>query len=441
MELKLIIVGIFFMLNPMVAVLDVLPDVIGCVLIFYALTRLSSVSPELETAQPYFKYMAYVSLVRSICFFASGSFDDVMRLSITLIFAVVEFGLALMAFSALYDGIEYLNVRYSGHVKGTPEIKFMSTLFFGVRGFMSVLPMLGSVLNMNDGEIITSGDQLKDTWSSYTSLLTLVNVVITLVFAAFWFKMILGYVGALSKEKEFCDGIRASYEQKKAEDPEFFTRRTIMFFCAVMGYSAFFLIDIIGDGINIIPDFIFGAVSVFAVFVCGKYLAHAKKTAVSGCVYTALSVVNFFVFNRFMKKRFYAPFKLVISNFVWEYVVLIAAALLEAAALAVYARYLFDGLNALIDGHSVREAPAGFIRTAEENRKLRRALRIKLVVYTVSLVVTALSTLLFSVLLLPLPLYRIIHSVLNIAFVFVSITFFSSLSAAVKKKYERVTDI
>ncbi len=441
MELKLIILGIFFMLNPMISVLDILPDFIGCIPIFYALTRLSSVSPELDTARPYFKYMAYVSVIRTVCFFASGSFDDVMRLSVTLIFAVIEFGLAVMAFPALYDGMAYLNIRYSGNVKESPEIKFVSMLFFGVRGFMSILPQLGAVLNMSGDDIITSTDQLKNTWSAYTGLLTLVNIVITLIFAVFWFVLVIGYIGKLSRENAFCESVRAAYEQKKIDDPEFFVRRTIMFFCAVFTVAGVFLLDIIGDGVNIIPDFVFGAMSVFAVYAGAKYLSDAKNTFISGSVYTVLSLVNFFVFNSFMKRRFYAPFRLIITKFVWEYVLVIAIAVLEAIALAFYAKYLYSAMMKIVDEHSVREAPVGFIRTAEENVKLRKSLKIKLKVYTVALAVTALSSLLFSVLLLPVPLYRLVHSLINIVFVFISVMFFSSLSAAVKRKYERVTDI
>ncbi len=441
MELKLIIVGIAFMLNPMISVLDVLPDFIGCVTVFYALTRLSSVSPELDTARPYFKYMAYVSVIRTVCFFASGSFDDVMRLSVTLIFAVIEFGLAVMAFPALYDGIAYLNIRYSGNAKDAPEIKFVSMLFFGVRGFMSVLPQLGAVLNMSGDDIITSGDQLKSTWSAYTGLLTVVNVVITLICAVFFMALVVGYIGRLSIKKEFCESVREAYVKKKLDDPEFFIRRTVMFFCAVMSAAGIFLLDVIGDGINVIPDFVFGAASVFAVYVCARYLSDAKKTFISGSVYTALSVAGFFVFNWFMKKRFYAPFRLIITRFVWEYVLIIAVALLEAAALAFYARCLFKAMTRIIDEHSVREAPKGFIRTAEENARLRKSLKLKLTVYVVALAVTALSTLLLNILLLPVPLYRIIHSAVNIAFVFISVMFFSALSGAVKRKYERVTDI
>lgn len=441
MELKLIIVGIAFMLNPMISVLDVLPDFIGCVTVFYALTRLSSVSPELDTARPYFKYMAYVSVIRTICFFASGSFDDVMRLSVTLIFAVVEFGLAVMAFPALYDGIAYLNIRHSGNVKEAPEIKFVSMLFFGVRGFMSVLPQLGAVLNMSEDDVISSTDQLKNTWSAYTGLLTLVNIVITLICAVFFMTLVIGYIGKLSKEKAFSESVRAAYVQKKLDDPEFFIRRTIMFFCAVMSAAGIFLLDVIGDGVNIIPDFVFGAASVFAVFAGAKYISDAKKTFISGSVYTVLSVAGFFVFNWFMKRRFYAPFRFIVTKFIWEYVLVIAVALLEAFALAFYAKSLLKAMTRLIDEHSVREAPEGFIRTAEENVRLRKSLKIRLTVYVYALAVTALSTLLLNILLLPVPLYRIVHSIVNIAFVFISVMFFSSLSAAVKRKYERVTDI
>lgn len=441
MELKLIIVGLAFMLNPMISVLDVLPDFIGAVIVFYALTRLSSVSPELDTARPYFKYMAYVSVIRSVCFLASGSFDDVMRLSVTLIFAVVEFGLAVMAFPALYDGIAYLNIRYSGNATEAPEIKFVSMLFFGVRGFMSILPQLGAVLNMSGDDIITSADQLKNTWSAYTGMLTLVNIVITVICAVFFTVLLLGYVGKLSREKEFCERVREAYIQKKKDDPEFFIRRTILFFCTVMGVSGVFLLDLIGDGINVVPDFVFGLASVTALYVGAKYIAEFKKTFISGAVYTALSVVGFFVFNSFMKRRFFAPFRMIVTKFVWEYVIVIAVALLEAVALAFYAKYLYRAMMRIVDEHSVREAPEGFIRTAEENSRLRKSLKIKLTVYVSVLAVTALSTLLLNVLLIPVPLYRIIHSAVNIAFVFISVMFFSALSGAVKRKYERVTDI
>ena len=55
-DFTLIIIGAFFMINPMIAFIDVIPDFIGCALIVYALHRLSSVSPELEEAEKYFKY-------------------------------------------------------------------------------------------------------------------------------------------------------------------------------------------------------------------------------------------------------------------------------------------------------------------------------------------------------------------------------------------------
>ena len=97
MDLMLIIVGMAFMLNPMIAILDIFPDFIGCILILIGLNRISSISPELDDARPYFRYMMYASLARTLIFFASGTFDDVMRLSVTLIFGVIELGLAVMA--------------------------------------------------------------------------------------------------------------------------------------------------------------------------------------------------------------------------------------------------------------------------------------------------------------------------------------------------------
>ena len=57
MEFTLITVGLLFFMNPLVAIVDIFPDFIGCILILLGINRLRAVSPELDDAVSVIKYM------------------------------------------------------------------------------------------------------------------------------------------------------------------------------------------------------------------------------------------------------------------------------------------------------------------------------------------------------------------------------------------------
>ena len=57
MEFALITAGLLFLMNPLIAIVDIFPDFIGCILILLGINRLRAVSPELDDAVPIIKYM------------------------------------------------------------------------------------------------------------------------------------------------------------------------------------------------------------------------------------------------------------------------------------------------------------------------------------------------------------------------------------------------
>ena len=99
-DFTLILIGALFMVNPMIAFVDVIPDLFGCAIIVYALHRLSSVSPELEEAEKYFKYMILASAGRILILFANPGFDDVMLLTMAMVFGVIDVGIMLAGMPA-----------------------------------------------------------------------------------------------------------------------------------------------------------------------------------------------------------------------------------------------------------------------------------------------------------------------------------------------------
>ncbi len=444
MSLTLIISGIICLCNPMIALFDIIPDFIGYALILLGLNRLSAISPELDDARPYFRYSLLASVARCLVFFASSTFDETMTLSLTLIFAAIEFGLAMMALPALYEGLSYLNIRYSGKAKEYPEFKTIGIAFFCVRGIMSLLPMLGSVMYDPNDELITSPDQaVGGSWAEYALILNIVNAVITLIIAVFWLTVVISYIGKLNKDNGFKHLINSAYEQRRRDDPGYFTRRSLCFAFAALNIGSVFLLDIIGDGINIIPDFIFPISAICVLYLIREYTDKEalKKAYICGVIYTILSVAGFIEYNLFMKRRFFAPPDILMLHFSSEYYIAVAFALAEGISLFMFALYLYDAFKPIILNNVTPDVPENFVKTAKENEKTVRRLTVLLRIFCIVLQVTAVSTVLFTALLLFIPLYWMIHFAVNLIFIAIASVFTAKVITGVKRRYSSTDDM
>ena len=443
MGFTLIIVGITFFLNPIISLIDIFPDFIGCALILLGLGKLSSISPELDSARPYFKYMLYISVARTVIFFASNGFDDVMRITLTMLFACIEAGIAIMAFPALYDGFAYLNIRYSGKVKEMPEFKSIGIIFFIARGIFSLLPhfsQLAYILSENYDSSLGSVEETVSTLNEYTGILTLTNVILTLIFAAFWMVAVASYIGKLSRDKDFISAVKGAYLLKLENEPGYFTRRTLVLGTFLMTTGGVFLLDIIGNGINLIPDFVFPILAVCALAVMMKYITSHKKALISGGIYAVLSIANYIYFTLFMQRRFHASFDFMITHFPHEYIIALVFALAEGVSLIYFAYRLYISLTPIIEREITQDTPEIFVRSAKLNDKFIKETIILLKVYCIWLGVTAVSSLLFSAFLHPIPIYWMIHLLINVVFVCISIALFSRVKAGVCRRYERAEE-
>ena len=436
MEFTLITVGLLFLMNPLVAIADVLPDFIGCILILLGINRLRAVSPELDDAVPPIKYMIYVSIARTVIFFGSGGFDDITLLSITVMFAVIEFGLGSAMLSALHGGLAYLNIRYDGSTKESPEMRNVGVVFLAVKGVLSVVPLLGAIASDSENilEDVTEG------WAAFSGLLTVSNVVITLIFAAFWGFSVLGYIGKMAKDGAFRSKIQAAYELKREQNPNFFMRRTLLFAFAFLSVSSFFFIDFLGDGKNYIPDFLFALTSLFGIYVLSSKTEVKKEVYISGGIYFVLSLADYIYYMSFMERRFFASFRIIRERFLWEYILLIVLAALSSAALIVYFKYLYRMLNTVIDTHAVHELSDEYVRSNRLNRELIVKYRRLNKAFTVLGIVTAASHVAFSVLIVIVPEYWMLNLAISIAVFCLSINLFSRLKEGVIAKYELESD-
>ena len=112
--------GIFFLLNPNITVIDLLPDFIGCILIISGLGLLRDISDSLEEARKNFLRLFWVSLSHIPAFAlmvsisASYLNEKTSILVFSFVYGVIEFILINNALTALIDGFVYVGQRYNG---------------------------------------------------------------------------------------------------------------------------------------------------------------------------------------------------------------------------------------------------------------------------------------------------------------------------------------
>ena len=437
MGLRLIFIGFLFMLNPMLGVLDILPDFIGGILILLGLRRLSYVSPELNEAFGYMKWAVYISCARFLCVFTATNLDDIMHLSITLVFAVFEFAVMLFALPALSDGLSYLNIRYSGHTAEQADFRIVGLIFFAVRGFLSVVPQLGGLNSdiYNEGNL--AGGMSSVDFGGYWELLTTVNVVITLAVAVVWLLSIWRYVGSIMRDSEMTAAIAEAYRKKQVSEPALFIRRRLQGAVLLFNLAFLCLIDFIGDGINYIPDFLFGILSLVGTQRFSPYCERGRRVYIAGGVYTAFAIASWAVSYTLEESHYYLSFATLLKGFFPHYLVTVILAAAEALALIWYLYTLTRWVMPIADQHIGLAVSEEFVRTISENRRNAAVLKRYLKAIAIVGSAVAVSGVAFIATLHGFAVYWMIHLAINIALVLVVVSFCSRLSAGIRERYEK----
>ena len=112
--------GLVFLFNPNINLIDVLPDCIGCLCIMAAISRAADLGGELADAHMQFKRLFWITLSKIPALLLTFSItarsvgEETIVLAITFCYAAAEAVFGIFAFSKLFEGLAYLGTRYDG---------------------------------------------------------------------------------------------------------------------------------------------------------------------------------------------------------------------------------------------------------------------------------------------------------------------------------------
>lgn len=256
----LIVAGFLFLLNPDLFTFDVLPDLIGYLLLSAGLKKMAFLEDRIATARRFFHYLAVVSALKlaSVPMTVITTMEST-RLTVCFVFFVCEIWLSFIAASNAMKGIQYLAIRKNGDIalKGFETANFFLVGFMPVKHVANFLAPATAIFFPNidgDPDVVEVSRQ---TFMTVRTVLFAVGAVMLLSFGIYAFRVLLAYRKRCLSDSVFCENLRRDYDEKVASNESMQNRLAIKnaFFWFFFGFV--FLADLYLDDIGFLPTFLF----------------------------------------------------------------------------------------------------------------------------------------------------------------------------------------
>lgn len=289
MGLSLIIISLFFIFDPYLSVLDILPDIIGYFLMYLALSRLSDINNHMEEARKKFKYAIWVCAARYVALavlfgLVTEAERAVSVLLITFVFGVADILIVIPAFKELFEGFTSLGLLHDGQSmyinrRGkngyTEKISRLTYIFISIRAIGAILPELTSLID--------------NTQYSYVGLLRAMSFIVVAVIGIVWLARTVRFFLHIRREADFIENIYQAHVALVRERPLMFKARRLKCGIGVILAGYILSLNIYGDYFNFLPDFICGAFILAGVIMLKRFSGKWKSVGVFSIIYILVS--------------------------------------------------------------------------------------------------------------------------------------------------------
>lgn len=255
-------VGAVFLLDPTVAVLDPLPDLVGYLLWMQALAGAECVIPYFAEARQRFSRMAIVAATKLPAAFILLLILGKSPMDRPLI-TVFSFGYAIVEGIFLVGGVLYL-FRGFAHIcdrflptgqSRCDGVGRLSVAFFACKIALSTLP---EFLLLGSNDSLSSAGRMD--FSGYFGVFAVLAALLSLGFGIVWFVHFRTFVRTLCREGNASPALQALETEQARAIKHHAARRQVSFACGLLCAAALLSCNLWLDNRNLLPDFFMGAV-------------------------------------------------------------------------------------------------------------------------------------------------------------------------------------
>ena len=382
----LLILAGLFLWNPIVGMVDVLPDLIGYILLFAGLSMVADLQEEIFEARERFRAVAWVALGEAaaqlfIRFFLSvttssqdlyGQNTPTWILLFSFVITVLECYFLIPAYRSLFRGLGRLaEARNAAHLTATPRagarydrMAVFSIVFVIGKNLLSLLPEFAVLSAQGYREGTSAAD-----WYVYINAIRALAFLPALILTAVWLVAWIRLFTAAKKDVDFQSAIRKEYEEKILPDHGLLiSRRARLSFllarlAAAMLPTFMLLWEGVGEaqsrfGTELLPDFAAALFLTVSIYLLGIFDRIRKSEIWIGALAICAGAVDWVLCTVYYQQYTSLDGRY-LSNAVLSYRILTVTTIISSLlAAALFALFLFRVLRLIqteCSGTSVKD--------------------------------------------------------------------------------------
>ncbi len=316
MRLRLILWGFIFLLSPDLCQIDLLPDIIGWILIYFSLSPLADIEERAGDAQRSVRWLIPLSALKLILSFFTFKLSTADLLLATFSYSIVELIFVLPFLKNLFMGLDYAAMKSGVTVNADllNNARWYLYVFFVVKSVLATLPSTVSLFDSN-----ITGNYSASTWFlDFDSLWRIATVFAFFMSVAIFFVMLfllLPIFKSLIKNDDLNSSFKALYKSRVLDNPVVMLNKSVSSVIFLFSAGVLFFVDFYMDGIDILPTFIGFLLIAIGALLSGKKLlvkstplfitsALGFAVSLSAFVYRTVGLIqNKFVMDYAFEKR------------------------------------------------------------------------------------------------------------------------------------------
>lgn len=321
---SLLTFSLVMLCNPNINVIDILPDFIGWFILAKLFEKASDSAPYFEEARLGFIKLGWITLAKIpallLIIFVRGqnTLDNDIFALVSFSFAVTECVFAVKTASYLFKGLFHLGERTPAVALIAPfsppickkrlispqNLKEYTYFFFICKSILFFLPdmFLLTRISKETGQLLTI--------SKHYPAVLILSHVFGIIIGSIWVARAIRYTKAIREEGLFDEALFSLASEDSLTKAETKAKiRSISLALTLICVAAFFSIDLVFDnlnGINILPNFLFGILLLIGISVLRKHTRASSAVFIFGGLFSLLSLTCYILLARFLSEYKYS---------------------------------------------------------------------------------------------------------------------------------------
>lgn len=290
------VIGLIFLANPVISLFDVLPDFIGFLLLFSALTEIAFLDERLETARRMTLYGAAVSGARTVLMFFAFDMDENWILSLVSLLGVAELFAAIYFSVSFFGGISYIAQRCESEsvLGNVDKLKRIWIAFWLVHTFSTILPELAALPQLTLQHDPYAYPNLSERLLLlYKNGAVMILFAVSLITGIWWFIKTASFLKGVRNDEKLKASLGVRYEGFLKANPLQETFLACRLACVLFTVGCALQMNLALDGVYVIPAW---AGTIF--LAVGLYRLGVKKLKSYALIAVAFAVQLFCAFAR-----------------------------------------------------------------------------------------------------------------------------------------------